>query len=120
MPRLSLEISIGGRSLQIQGLVDTGASVNVLPYQFGLALGADWDRQSGLGTLTGGMAGIESRALAVTGHSREIAGAMSVPLLFAWAQSETAPILFGQTNFLSEFSVCFYRSQKTFEVWRND
>ena len=43
---------------------------------------------------------------------------MSVPLLFAWAQSDTVPILFGQTNFLSEFSVCFYGSENIFEVWR--
>ena len=42
MPRLALTLSHGQRSIDVIGLLDTGAAVNVLPYSVGAALGADW------------------------------------------------------------------------------
>ena len=119
MPRLSLEISSGNRSFQINGIIDTGAPINVLPNWLGLALGAVWEEQAVLGNLAGALANVESRALAVTASQPAIVGASNVPLWFAWAESDSVPVLFGQRNFLMEFNVCFYLSQNYFEVWRN-
>lgn len=119
MPVLSLELSVGSRAVQISGIVDTGSAVNILPFRLGLALGAVWEEQQWLGNLTGGLSGTESRGLSVKARNLEIEGALDVPLLFAWAKSDEVPTLFGQTNFLMEFNVCFYRSQGYFEVWRN-
>ncbi|WP_152540390.1 hypothetical protein [Aphanizomenon flos-aquae] len=31
--------------MNVSGLLDTGSSVNVLPYEMGLALGAVWENQ---------------------------------------------------------------------------
>ncbi|MEZ2229974.1 hypothetical protein [Microcoleus sp.] len=36
MPYLPLKLSLNDRSLNVEGLLDTGASVNVLPYELGL------------------------------------------------------------------------------------
>lgn len=118
MPRLSLEVSIGNRSVQLSGIIDSGSALNVLPYHVGSALGAQWDRLQALGPLAGGMAGVESRALPVTCALPELTGATDISLLFAWASSDSLPILLGQTNFLMEFNVCFYRKEQFFEVWR--
>ena len=119
MPVLPLRISIGPRSAQVSGMIDSASTINVLPYSLGLALDAAWEDQKVLGNLTGALSRVEIRGLAVTASSPEIAGAQDVPLLFAWANSDNVPVLFGQFNFLMEFNVCLYRSQGFFEVWRN-
>jgi len=119
MPRLPLELLSGNRTVQINGIIDTGAPINVLPHWAGMALGAVWEEQTILGNLAGALADVESRALAVTASQPSTAGASNVPLWFAWAESDSVPALFGQTNFLMEFNVCFYLSQNYFEVWRN-
>ncbi|MCY3796479.1 MAG: hypothetical protein OXG84_01640 [Chloroflexi bacterium] len=118
MPRLSLELSSGSRTVQVNGVIDTGAPINVLPYAVGLALGAVWEAQAPLGTLAGALADVESRALAATASQRLVAEASNVPLWFAWAESDSVPVLFGHANFLMEFNVCVYGSQKVFEIWR--
>ena len=118
MPRLPLEIGFGARSIQVAGIVDSGASVNVLPYRVGLDLGAIWEEQADAGPLISGLGGVDSRALRVNARIPELTGARGIPLVFAWANTDSLPVLLGQTNFLIEFNVCFYRSQNVFEVWR--
>ena len=119
MPILPLRISIGAKSVQVSGLIDSAASINVLPYSLGAALGAIWQDQQILGKLSGALSKVEIRSLAVLASSYEIEGAQDVSLLFAWASTDNVPVLFGQFNFLMEFNVCLYRSQNYFEVWRN-
>ena len=43
MPYIPLTLMLGDRSLEGTALLDTGASVNVLPYEIGLQLGAIWE-----------------------------------------------------------------------------
>ena len=45
LPRLPLILHYGGQRVEAIGLVDSGATVNVLPYRVGLALGALWSAQ---------------------------------------------------------------------------
>lgn len=118
MPRLPLEITFGNRSLHIAGIVDSGASVNVLPYHAGLALGAVWQEHSYAEPLVGNLGKTESRALPVIAKIPELTGLNGISLIFAWASSDDVPVLLGQTNFLMEFNACFYRKQRYFEVWR--
>lgn len=116
MPRLPMVLSIGGRSIEVMGLLDTGAAVSVLPYRVGLALGAVWEDQTVPVSLVGSLGQFEARALMVTASHSQITGDASVQLVFAWTQAENAPVIFGQMNFFLEFDVCFYRSQSAFEV----
>jgi len=116
MPRLPMVLSLGGRSVEVNGLLDTGAAVNVLPYRVGLALGVVWEDQNVPVSLVGSLGQFEARALMVIGSHPQITGNSGVQLVFAWTQAENAPVIFGQMNFFLEFDVCFYRSQSVFEV----
>lgn len=40
-PQLSFTLIKGNNSVEVSGLLDTGASVNVLPYDIGVNLGAN-------------------------------------------------------------------------------
>lgn len=43
LPRIPLTIRYNDRQLDVIGLVDSGATVSVLPQEIGLQLGARWD-----------------------------------------------------------------------------
>ena len=43
LPRIPLTLHYESRSVDVVGLIDSGATVNVLPYQVGTQLGATWD-----------------------------------------------------------------------------
>lgn len=116
MPRLPLVLTLGSQSIQVTGLLDTGAAVNVLPYDAGLALGALWNEQTTSVSLVGSLGQFEARALVVMAAHPQITNNDSVRLVFAWTRSNNAPVIFGQMNFFLEFDVCFYRSQGIFEV----
>ncbi|MHC5728141.1 MAG: hypothetical protein ACYTXY_29245, partial [Nostoc sp.] len=63
LPYLPLILSYQNRSVSILGLLDTGSSVNVLPYEIGLRLGAIWERQRLSVPLGSNLARFEARAL---------------------------------------------------------
>jgi hypothetical protein len=81
-----------------------------------LALGAIWEEQVTAVSLVGSLGQFEARALLVMGSNVQINNSDPVRLVFAWTQTENAPVIFGQMNFFLEFDVCFYRSQSMFEV----
>ena len=100
-------------SVKVSGLLDTGASVNVLPYLTGIELGYEWKRQTTVLSLTGNLAQYEARvvlAQAIVGQFEP------VQLVFAWTQATNVPLILGQVNFFMEFDVCFYRSQLQFAI----
>jgi hypothetical protein len=113
LPQLPLSLMYRGSSVEVAALLDTGASVNVLPYSIGIQLGAVWEEQTTSVTLAGNLATVEARGLLV---SAQISNFASVQLVFAWSLSDDAPLLLGRMNFFLEFDVCFYRSQLAFEV----
>ena len=110
---LPITLSHESHSLVASGLLDTGSTVNVLPYPFGLQLGFAWDEQTTPVYLTGSLARLPSRGIILTGH---VASFPSIELAFAWTQSVDVPVILGQVNFFMEFDVCFFRSQSAFEV----
>ena len=94
-------------------LLDTGATVNVLPYEIGLQLGAVWEEQIVPIQLSGNLARMEARGLVL---SATVAEFPSVLLAFAWTESREAPLILGHMNFFAEFDVCFYRGDFAFEL----
>ncbi len=63
MPYLPLSIFRENKSVETLALVDTGATVSVLPYQIGIELGAVWEEQPTLFRLDGNLANYESRGV---------------------------------------------------------
>jgi len=97
LPFLPLSLTRKNRSVPVEGLLDTGATVNVLPF----------DR------LGGSLAPVEARGLIVTAT---VGSFPSVSLAFAWARSNSIPVILGQTNFFEQFEVCFFRARSLFEI----
>ncbi len=100
-------------SLNTGGLLDTGASVNVLPYEIGIGLGLNWDEHQTEVIITGNLAKFEAKGVLL---SVEIQGFKSVTLAFAWTQAQNIPLLLGRVNFFQTFDLCFYGSQFMFEL----
>jgi hypothetical protein len=115
MPRLKISLNYASRMQTVSALLDTGSTVNVLPFHIGIELGADWGFDSPPLRLTGNLANFEAKPLIVT---TTIDGFDPIPLVFAWTRAEGAPLILGHMNFFLEFNVCLFRSEKYFELTR--
>ena len=113
LPYLPLVLTYRNQFINVSGLLDTGSSVNVLPYEIGLRLGAVWERQRLSVPLGGNLARFEARALVLTANVERFS---PVELAFAWTQDKNAPLILGQMNFFLAFDVCFYRAESAFEI----
>jgi hypothetical protein len=112
-PFLPLDLFLGNQGVSVMGLLDSGAAVNVLPYDVGVRLGAVWANQTTPVQLTGNLAAAEARVLVVTA----VVGKFDpVKLAFAWSQANSVPVILGQINFFLEFDICFFRSRSFFEI----
>ncbi|MGB3238462.1 MAG: hypothetical protein WBB29_09215 [Geitlerinemataceae cyanobacterium] len=80
MPYLPLKLTNGDRSIEVTALLDTGASVNVLPYDFGLLLGAIWEEQTVPIELSGNLASNTAKGLVLSGTVAPFS-----PILLAFA-----------------------------------
>ena len=113
MPYLPVTLSLNSQSLNTEGLLDTGASVNVLPYALGLQLGLIWENETLSVVLAGNLARFEARAVVV---DAQVSSFSRVNLAFAWTRATDVPLILGQANFFFEFEVCFFRARSEFEI----
>ncbi len=113
LPFLPIRLSTRAGQIDVRGLVDSGSTINVLPYQYGLKLGLSWNDQDACIRLAGNLGnkmGTPVIAKAVVAHFHP------VRLAFAWVQSTDIPLILGQTNFFMEFDVFFFRSKLVFDI----
>jgi hypothetical protein len=113
VPYLALNLSSQDTSISTSGLLDTGASVNVLPYEIGVQLGLNWSDHNTSVTLAGNLAKFAAKGIILSATIEQFAPAT---LVFAWTKAENIPLLLGRINFFQEFDVCFYGSQLVFEI----
>jgi hypothetical protein len=113
LPRIPLILRRNNVVVESLGLVDSGATINVLPYELGLRLGASWDDRKALIQLAGNLG--DRPAMPVFAMA-QVGEFEPVRLAFAWTQSPNVPLILGQTNFFMEFDVSFFRSKMEFEV----
>jgi hypothetical protein len=113
LPTIPITLRYADFSVSANALLDTGSTVNLLPYDIGLQLGAIWEEQTIRLPLAGNLARVEARGIFV--HI-QIGSLEPVRLAFAWAQASQVPLILGQTNFFREFDVCFQRSRRTIAI----
>ena len=113
LPRVTLSLYCNNSQAAVSGLVDSGATINVLPYHIGIQLGEIWDDRKAYIRLAGNLGDFMGIPLAV---NTIIGNFKPVRLAFAWIKSDHIPLILGQTNFFMEFDVCFYRSKLEFEI----
>jgi hypothetical protein len=113
LPRLPLTLQLERRRVEVMGLVDSGATVNVLPYDTGLQLGVLWEERKATIKLAGNLGGFAAQPLFVMAKIGDFA---PTRLAFAWCQCDNVPLILGQMNFFIEVEICFFRKQREFEV----
>ena len=113
MSMMPIQLSRDSSSTNAMALVDSGATMNVLPYELGLELGATWEAQDIAVRLGGSFGGDEAKLLAL---NATVGAFESVELIFAWTQKPNTPLILGQVNFFREFNVFFFGGDLIFEV----
>ena len=113
LPWLPLVLRVGTRVVPAPGLVDSGVTVNVLPFELGSKLGAVWDDRKAVLRLA---ASLGSQSAMPLFAMAQVGDLPAVRLAFAWIKQDDVPVILGQTNFFMEFDVSFYRSKLEFEI----
>lgn len=113
LPYLPIVLTHQGNSAAVNGLLDTGATVNVLPFALGQHLGLVWEDQPLISRLAGNLAAFECRGVQLTGIVEPFA---LIRLKFAWTKNETVPLILGQVNFFRVFQVCFDGADQVFTI----
>jgi len=96
-------------------LVDSGSTVNVLPYDFGEQLGFIWNPKHPDTPFIGTV--FDGPALGVILFVK-VADFRPVRLTFGWSQKTSAEVclILGQTNFFDKFDIDFRKSTDYFEI----
>ncbi len=113
MPDLPILLRSPPHTLSGLALVDSGATISVLPYSLGVQLGFDWNAQKLQLRLTGVLAQVEARGVVV---EASIGNLPPVRLVLAWSASDQVPFVLGQFNFFQAFDISFFRLRGTFDI----
>jgi len=115
MPIIIIRLSRSGREISIPAIVDSGAALNILPYDYGLQLGFIWEEQRLMLPVGGLLLGAEAYAVSA---QTAIDPFLPVNLAFAWINKSSCEVraLLGQVNFFQCFRVAFEGYKNTFEI----
>lgn len=112
-PLLPARLARNGVGIDAVGLVDSGATISVVPFDVGARFGEDWNKLPRELTLGGASSGVPAKLLAL----EMTFGAIGpVTQLFAWSSSNAQPVIFGRVSFFLDFDILFYRARGYFEV----
>jgi hypothetical protein len=111
VPLLPFTLHRGQVSLTLEGLIDSGSVFSVLPFDIGARFGFSWDAEPGLVHL-GGIARSPAKVVPFTANI----GSITTTLSFAWARSNSYPILLGNADFFFNFDVFLCRRHSYFEI----
>ena len=117
MPLLPMQLIRESNSIEVMGLLDSGSTLNVLPFETGLSLGLDWGSQQVPVRLSGNLSDNDARAVVIHGT---VADLPPTRLAFAWTSRTGIPVILGQMNFFLEFDIAFFRSRSLFTVSKDN
>ncbi len=113
-PFVPVRIRYRHNEIQTMALVDSGADINVLPFQLGLNLGAGWHNREHIGGLEGAAGGgLEAKRFVADLY---VGAWPSIRQIFAWTRDEDLPVILGQIDFFHRVDVCFHRSRNYLEL----
>jgi hypothetical protein len=113
LPFIPILLSFTNQKVLTSGLLDTGSTINVMPFSIGLELGLKWDKMNTKIPLTGNLSTSEAFGVVIKGKIDDF---KTTNLVFAWTKNDQIPLILGQTNFFQEYNVCFFRSEFFFEI----
>lgn len=115
MPLIDIQLSNGSKSLIVSALVDSDASLNILPFDVGIELSLVWEDQIFPIDLGGILTGSQAYAVLL---EAQITNVQPMQLAFAWVNKPSSEVrtLLGQVNFFQEFDIHFYGNQQLFNV----
>jgi hypothetical protein len=113
LPFLRMNIS-AVQKVSVIALVDSGASINLLPYSVGQALGFDWESAE-TGPPISGTVQSESRIV----KAKVTIGSLDeVELSFCWIKHDNVRLLLGHNDFFAHFTVCFLTRELKFSLFQ--
>lgn len=115
IPLVNIQLSHNATTITVPAVVDSGAALNILPYDIGRLLNLNWDNQTYSLDLGGILIGTQAYAVLL---QAKIESFPAFKLAFAWINkpSTEVRVLLGQVNFFQEFDIHFYGHQKAFEI----
>ncbi len=115
LPFIEISLYHEGHEVTVPALVDSGATLSVLPYDVGLGLGFVWEEQTVPVTVGGILRGVPAYGVLVQG---QIGFLPTVALVFAWVRqtSQEVRTILGQMNFFQEFKITFEGYENAFEI----
>lgn len=115
MPVVNVRLTHGEHSCVTPALVDSGAAMNLLPFECGEQLGFEWSQQR-LALPMGGLLP-EAKAFAVP-VTLILTPFEPIELAFAWTNvpQKRLRVLLGQVNFFHHFKVTFTAYERHFEI----
>ncbi len=114
-PLVPIALCHDGHEITVSALVDSGATISILPYETGLQLGFAWEERTIPLCLGGVLKSIPAVAVLVNGC---IAGLPETPLVMAWVAETQHPVrpILGQLNFFQQYKITFEGYKNTFDI----
>jgi hypothetical protein len=112
-PVLPIQLHHHERIVRAEALVDSGASISILPYEVGQALGLNWETSAQGVEIKGRVRAENSRKILV---GLEVAPFESFLNLFLWVKDSEIPLVLGQINFFAHFDIRFSASKQIFSL----
>lgn len=115
MPVVNVSLTHGERSVMTPALVDSGAAINLLPFEYGEQLGFVWEAQRLPLPMGGLLPNAKAFAIPVT---LTLDPFPPIELAFAWTDVSQAKlrVLLGQINFFQYFKITFTAYEQHFEI----
>ncbi|MFO0803339.1 MAG: hypothetical protein U0791_09490 [Gemmataceae bacterium] len=112
-PYLPFDLSSPSATIPVFGLLDSGTTFSVIPYDLGLQLGLDWKSFVHTVVLAGAVKGSVAKFVSLT---VSIPPFPPEPQIFAWSPNNSVPVLLGTASFFFNFDVTFCRRHSYFEI----
>ena len=114
IPLLPIRLSLGSRSIKVEALIDSGATVSVLPLDVGAFFGLNWNSSKLQPLAVGGAHGaVPAKRLDLMTTIGSLAPRL---LAFAWVNTNNDPLVLGNADFFFHFDVFLCRRHSYFVI----